>query len=203
MWAPNAREVHVLCDRSQWQGGLRLNSSDSGIWYGFVPHIGRGAPYKYGILAASGEWLVKADPVGFAYEPPPHSASLVWDFSAFEWHDAEWMRRRRERDPLMRPFAIYEVHAASWKRPHDGREYHNYRELAHLLVEYLRETQFTHVELLPISEHPFGGSWGYQCTGYFAPTHRYGTPDDFQYFVDHLHCNGFGVILDWVPAHFP
>jgi 1,4-alpha-glucan branching enzyme len=177
----------------------------TGIWELFIPDLVQGEVYKYEVKSRHDGYLVdKADPYGFAAEVRPRTASIVWDVAHFPWGDQEWMGQRAQRQGLDQPMAIYEVHLGSWKRAveQDGG-FLNYRELAEQLVGHLDHTQFTHVELLPITEHPFDGSWGYQPVGYFAPTARHGTPDDFAYFVDHLHRHGYGVILDWVPAHFP
>lgn len=203
VWAPNAREVSVLLDSNGWTHGAHpLASSDSGVWWGFLPGVKVGDCYKFSIHAADGQLLQKADPYAFYAELPPKSASVVYDLSGYEWADADWLSRREDDNWHEQPLSIYEVHLGSWKRPQDGREYFNFRELAPLLVEYVKEMGYTHVELMPVMEHPFGGSWGYQATGYFATTSRWGTPHDFKYFVDLFHQNGIGVILDWVPAHF-
>ncbi len=204
VWAPNAREVCVICDENGWQhGGFYLNSSDSGVWSGFMPGVSVGSKYKYSLRTPGGAIIEKADPYAFYSEQPPQTASIVYDITRFEWGDQEWMSARREFDWAHSPMTVYEVHLGSWKRPWDGRRYHSYAELAEMLGEYCRELGFTHVELMPITEYPFDGSWGYQATGYFAPTSRFGTPEDFQKFVDSLHQQGLGVIVDWVPAHFP
>lgn len=204
VWAPNAREVSVICDANHWTHGKNpLRSSDSGVWWGFVPEIGPGTTYKYSIRTPAGGLVEKADPYAFYCEVPPKSAAIVYDLSGFPWQDDEWLRRRAVENVYQRPISIYEVHLGSWKRPKDGRIYYNYRELAHQLVEYVLELGYTHIELMPVTEHPFDGSWGYQTTGYFAPTSRFGTPHDFMYFVDYCHQAGLGVIIDWVPAHFP
>jgi 1,4-alpha-glucan branching enzyme len=204
VWAPNAREVSLLCDANGWERGADpLHGSDRGVWTGFVPGMGDGDVYKYGVLGADGRFEQKADPFAFRAEVPPKTASIVADLGGFPWHDAGWMERRRTWDCYREPVSVYEVQLGSWRRPKDGRRYFNYRELARQLVDYLRETGYTHVELLPVTEHPFDGSWGYQTTGYFAPTSRHGTPHDFMDFVDCLHQAGIGVIVDWVPAHFP
>ncbi|MGA7986417.1 MAG: 1,4-alpha-glucan branching protein GlgB, partial [Burkholderiales bacterium] len=171
------------------------------VWQGKLPGVGRGQAYKYRVHSSVGGYVVdKADPFGFFSEHPPATGSRVWTLE-YEWNDAEWMKTRAARNGLDSPMAIYELHPGSWRRE-DGR-FLSYRELAHALAEYMNWMGFTHVELMPITEHPFYGSWGYQTTGYFAPTARYGTPQDFMYFVDHLHQQGLGVILDWVPSHFP
>ena len=204
VWAPNATEVSVVCDRNEWAAGRdTLLPSDAGVWRGFVPGVAPGDAYKYGIRTKTGDSLQKADPFAFHAECPPKSASIVCDLDGFEWQDSDWVQRRSEANWLERPMSIYEVHLASWKRPADGRPYFNYRELAHQLADYVIEMGYTHVQLMPICEFPFDGSWGYQTTGYYAPTSRFGTPHDFMYFVDHLHSAGIGVFIDWVPAHFP
>jgi 1,4-alpha-glucan branching enzyme len=204
VWAPNATEVSVLCDRNHWTPGRDwLWGSDSGVWSGFVPEMLAGEAYKFGVRTRDGHLLEKADPFAFHAETPPKSASVVCDISGYEWQDDAWMTRRREMLWHERPVAVYEVHLGSWKRPRDGRRYFNYRELAHMLVDYVRQAGYTHIQLMPLTEHPFDGSWGYQTTGYFAPTSRYGRPHDFMYFVDYCHRAGVGVLIDWVPAHFP
>ena len=204
VWAPNATEVAVLTDGNGWQHGQDwLNASDSGVWWGFIPGAGEGTRYKYSIRTKSGKLLDKADPFAFAAEVRPNTASIVHSLDQYEWRDSKWIEERAESNWLEKPVSIYEVHLASWKRPWDGREYHTYRELAHLLVEYVLELGYTHIELMPMAEFPYDPSWGYQVTGYFAPTSRFGAPDEFRYFVDYCHMNGIGVIVDWVPAHFP
>ena len=204
VWAPNAREVSVLCDQNYWKHGRnQLNSSDEGIWTGFVPGLTTGATYKYGLVNCWGQYTEKSDPFAFYAELRPKSASIVYDINRYAWQDQAWLKRREMTNWLESPLSIYEVHLGSWKRPHDGRLYYNYRELAHMLVEYVQQMGYTHLQLMPVTEHPFDGSWGYQTTGYFAPTSRFGTPEDFMYFVDHCHRNNIGVLVDWVPAHFP
>jgi 1,4-alpha-glucan branching enzyme len=201
VWAPNAEAVSVVGDFNGWVAGrnpLRPRGT-SGIWEGFVPEIGPGALYKYHIVSRYGWQGFKADPLAFFSEPPPKTASIVWDL-AYSWEDEAWLRKRREKNGREAPIAIYEVHLGSWRRG-PGR-FLTYREIAPLLAAYVKEMGFTHVEFLPVMEHPFYGSWGYQITGYFAPTSRYGTPQDFMYLVDFLHREGIGVILDWVPSHF-
>ena len=204
VWAPNAEAVSVLCDSNSWTPGSNaLYGSDSGVWSGFVAGMKSGDAYKYSIRARTGEMLEKCDPVAFYAEIPPKTASIVFDLDGYEWDDTEWMTRRGQTNWFEQPLAIYEVHLPSWKRPDDGRKYFSYRELAHQLVDYCHEMGYTHLQLLPVTEHPFDGSWGYQTTGYFAPTSRFGDPHEFMYFVDHCHRNGIGVFIDWVPAHFP
>ncbi|MGK5676025.1 1,4-alpha-glucan branching protein GlgB [Micromonospora sp. URMC 106] len=199
VWAPNARGVRVVGDFTGWapdDGWPMRSLGSSGVWEIFVPGVRAGARYKYRILGADGHWRDKADPLAAYAEVPPATASVV-HHSAYEWGDAAWLERRARRQPHQEPMSVYEVHLGSW-RPGLG-----YRELAEELTEYVTGLGFTHVEFLPVMEHPFGGSWGYQVTGYFAPTSRFGDPDDFRYLVDRLHAAGIGVILDWVPAHFP
>ena len=198
VWAPNAIGVRVIGDFNFWNGAAHPMRSlgASGVWELFVPGVTAGARYKFQVLGRDGVWRDKADPLAFFAEVPPANASVVFE-SSYSWGDESWMTARAERDPHTGPMSIYEVHLASW-RPGLG-----YRELAEQLVEYLTDTGFTHVELLPVSEHPYGPSWGYQVSGYFAPTSRLGTPDDFRYLVDRLHQANVGVLIDWVPAHFP
>jgi 1,4-alpha-glucan branching enzyme len=206
VWAPNAQRVSVVGNFNHWDGRRHAmrNRGATGIWELFIPDLSEGEVYKFEIKSRHHGYLVqKSDPYGFASELRPRTASVVWDLSRFQWQDDEWMATRANHQGLDKPFAAYEVHLSSWKRGDLGNGFLNYRELAHDLAAHLEHTQFTHIELLPITEHPFDGSWGYQPVGYFAPTSRYGTPDDFAYFVDYLHRKGFGVILDWVPAHFP
>lgn len=204
VWAPNAREVSVISDGNGWIPGRDwLNSSDTGVWQGVVSGMTQGAQYKYAIRTQDGNILEKTDPFGFYSELRPNTASIVWNLRDFIWHDTDWLKRRAETDWLRAPVSIYEVHPGSWKRPHDGRTFFNYRELAHALADYVSETGYTHIQLMPVTEHPFDGSWGYQTTGYFAATSRFGSPHDFQYLVDHLHQRGIGVLVDWVPGHFP
>jgi 1,4-alpha-glucan branching enzyme len=179
-----------------------MRKRDGGVWEVFVPGIGEGANYKYSIISLSGSEQQKSDPYAFYAEMPPKTASVVWSLGNYAWGDADWMKSRGERDPLHSPVSIYEVHLASWMRG-PGNEWLTYRELAHRLVEYAAQMGYTHLELMPVMEHPFAGSWGYQVTGYYAPTSRFGNPDDFRYFIDQCHQAGLGVILDWVPAHFP
>jgi len=204
VWAPNAERVAVIGEFNGWDpeaNPLAPRPDGCGVWEGQVPGVQAGHAYKYRIVTRAGEALDKADPFAFFSELPPGTASRAWSLE-YEWGDGEWMGERRRRNALDAPLAIYEVHLGSWRRDQAGN-WLGYRELAHQLADYVRDTGFTHVELLPVTEHPFYGSWGYQCTGYFAPTARYGTPQDFKYFVDVLHRAGIGVILDWVPSHFP
>ncbi len=205
VWAPNAEAVSVVGDFNHWRGGrhpLHPRGS-SGLWEGFVPGVGAGALYKFRIKSRGGRSVDKSDPFARRLETPPKTASVVWNLD-YAWHDADWMRERRARNALSAPMSVYEVHLGSWRRvPEDGRRSLTYREIAAPLAEYAQELGFTHVELMPVMEHPFYGSWGYQISGYFAPTARYGTPQDLMALVDTLHQAGVGVILDWVPSHFP
>jgi 1,4-alpha-glucan branching enzyme len=207
VWAPNAQRVSVVGNFNHWDGRRHPmgNRGATGVWELFVPGLCQGEVYKYEVKSRHHGYLVqKSDPYGFAAEMRPKTASIVWDVTRFHWHDDEWIASRVERQALDQPIAVYEVHLGSWKRDASrGNGFLNYRDLADQLVSHLDDTHFTHVELLPITEHPFDGSWGYQPVGYFAPTSRFGTPDDFASFVDTLHQHGYGVILDWVPAHFP
>jgi 1,4-alpha-glucan branching enzyme len=205
VWAPSARAVSVVGEFNFWDGRVHPMRSlgASGVWELFLPGVASGATYKYEILAPDGEIRLKADPVAFATELPPKTASVVWE-SKHRWADADWLARRAESAALAGPMSIYEVHLGSWRlNPLEGNRSLNYNELADELAAYALDMGFTHLELLPVMAHPFAGSWGYQVTGYFAPTPRYGSPDDFRAFVDRLHGHGLGVILDWVPAHFP
>ncbi len=226
VWAPNARNVSILGDFNHWDGRKhQMRKSPSGVWDLFIPELGVGEHYKYEIKNHDGHIYEKSDPYGFQQEVRPKTASIVTDLDAYEWNDADWMEHRRHTEPLTQPISVYEVHLGSWLnassaeparlpngepepvvvvselRP--GARFLTYRELAHRLVPYVKELGFTHIELLPIAEHPFDGSWGYQVTGYYACTSRYGTPQDFMYFIDQCHQNGIGVIVDWVPGHFP
>ncbi len=205
VWAPNAKEVSVLCDANHWQPGegYYLWGSDSGEWSGFVPGLKHGDAYKLGVRSQEGHLHEKADPFAFATEKPPKTASIVYDYSGYQWNDNSWMTKRAETNWHEQPISIYEVHLGSWKRPKDGRKYHTYLELADMLIDYVHEMGYTHLQLMPIAEFPFDGSWGYQATGYYAPTSRYGTPHDFMHFMDRCHQAGVGVLIDWVPAHFP
>ncbi len=207
VWAPNAESVSVVGAFNEWNRAshpLEPRPDGTGIWEGFIAGVGKGALYKYHIVSRVGGYQVeKSDPFGFATEVPPRTASRVWSLD-YEWGDADWMANRRAANALNAPISVYEVHLGSWRRvPEEGNRFLSYRELAPLLAVYARDMGFTHVELAPVTEHPFYGSWGYQTTGYFAPTARYGTPEDFMFFVDCLHRHGIGVILDWVPSHFP
>ncbi len=205
VWAPNAERVSVVGDFNNWDGrrhAMRVRGS-SGIWEVFIPDLTAGLIYKYEIRNRhTGSIQLKADPYGQRHELRPHTGSIIPARSTYQWADAAWMRERSEHDWQHAPMSVYEVHLGSWQRNADG-EFLGYREAAHRLVDYVKHMGFTHIELLPINEHPFDLSWGYQTTGYFAPTSRFGEPDDFRYFVDYCHRNGIGVLLDWVPAHFP
>jgi 1,4-alpha-glucan branching enzyme len=206
VWAPSARYVAVIGDFNGWDAGQHplRPLGESGVWAGFVPGLGPGALYKYHIASRwHGYRVDKADPMGFLHECPPKTASVVWDLD-YTWGDGDWMAKRHTRQSLRSPISIYEVHLGSWMRvPEDHYRSLNYRELAGPLIEHVKRMGFTHVEFLPLTEHPFFASWGYQTTGYFAPTARYGTPQDFMYLIDQLHQNDIGVFLDWVPSHFP
>jgi 1,4-alpha-glucan branching enzyme len=207
VWAPTAREVSVVGSFNDWQAGANpmLPRGSSGIWETFVPGVERGSLYKFRILARDRRFrpMLKADPYALSAEIPPKTASVVWDL-AYDWGDADWMASRGARNALSAPMSVYEVHLGSWRRRADeGWRSLSYREMARELADYAVDMGFTHVELMPVMEHPFFGSWGYQVTSYFAPSSRYGTPQDLMYLIDTLHQRGIGVILDWVPSHFP
>ena len=205
LWAPNAQSIQVVGDFNQWDGRAHPMHKQipSGVWELFVPNVQAGMNYKYRVRSLDGRIIDKADPLAFYSEVPPRTASIVHSLS-YQWNDASWLDERAQNRILQKPISIYEVHLGSWRKCEGTNHgWLNYRELAHQLVEYCQQMGFTHLELLPISEHPFSGSWGYQTTGYFSATSRYGTPEDFMYFVDHCHQNSIGVIIDWVPAHFP
>jgi 1,4-alpha-glucan branching enzyme len=206
VWAPSARQVTVIGDFNGWNPGSHPMHSrgSSGVWECFIPGVGKGTHYKYHVVSQQhGHVIDKTDPFGFRHEKPPRTASEVWDLD-YQWSDQTWMQGRKGRNSLQAPISIYEMHLGSWMRvPEEHGRSLSYREIAPRLADHLHRMNFTHVQLLPIMEHPFYGSWGYQTTGYFAPTSRYGTPQDFMYFVDFLHQRGLGVILDWVPSHFP
>ena len=206
VWAPNARLVSVIGDFNDWNPAANImQPSAAGVWESFIPKIGQGAVYKYHLESNyAGYQVDKADPYGFGVEIRPHTASRVWDLESYRWQDASWMAARSRNNALNAPVSVYEVHLGSWRRrPEEANRWLTYRELAPLLADYVHDMGFTHVEFLPIMEHPFDGSWGYEPTGYFAPSSRFGTPTDFMYLVDCLHQREIGVILDWVPAHFP
>ncbi len=198
VWAPNARAVRVVGDFNSWdgQGHAMRSMGSSGIWEIFVPGLGVGTNYKFELLTASGRWVTKADPMARYAEVPPSTASIVTE-STYEWSDAEWLEKRGNSQPASEPMSVYELHFGSW-RPGLG-----YRDGADQLIDYVTAQGFTHIEFMPLAEHPFGGSWGYQVTGYYSPTSRFGTPDDLRYLIDRLHQAGIGVIMDWVPGHFP
>ena len=197
VWAPHARAVRVIGNFNSWNGvGHSMRSLGGGVWELFIPGLGTGTTYKFELLTASGEWVKRADPMARYTEVPPATASVVGQ-SEYSWQDGEWLRARAARDPHNSPLSVYELHLGSW------RPGLSYRDAADQLIEYITELGFTHVEFLPLAEHPFGGSWGYQVTGYYAPTSRFGHPDDLRYLIDRLHQAGIGVIMDWVPAHFP
>lgn len=204
VWAPNADRVSVVGNFNNWDGRRHpMRKLDySGIYELFIPGKLVGEIYKYEIKAKSGQVFMKSDPYAFSSEVRPANASRIVDIS-YKWKDAAWMEKREDKNTDEQPMAIYEMHLGSWKRPTDGREFYNYRDIASLLADYLLMMNYNYVELMPIMEHPYDPSWGYQVTGYYAPTSRYGSPADFMYFVDYLHSKGIGVILDWVPAHFP
>ena len=207
VWAPNAKKVSVIGDFNGWNRKshqLAVRWDGSGIWEGFIPGIGEGTVYKYHVASQYNNHTVeKSDPLAFYCETPSETASIVRDLK-YKWNDTEWMSGRHARNALNAPLSIYEVHLGSWRRvPEEGNRPLTYREMAHYLAGYVKDMGFTHVEFMPVMEHPFYGSWGYQITGFFAPTSRYGTPQDFMYLIDHLHENGIGVILDWVPSNFP
>jgi len=207
VWAPNARSVSVIGNFNAWHKEANLlqqRPDGSGIWEGFIPDVGKGEAYKYYIVSLHNGYTVeKADPVANYNEQPPKTASVVWEHR-YPWNDAKWMKKRGKYNSLDSPFSVYEVHLESWKRKPEemGRSLY-YHELAEELAAYVKEMGYTHIELMPVTEYPFSGSWGYQVTGFFAPTSRFGNPDEFMYFVDYLHQHDIGIIIDWVPSHFP
>lgn len=206
VWAPNAKSISLVGSFNDWDGRKHpmQKRTPSGIWELFVPEIGVGHQYKFRLTEADGKQSDKCDPCGFYAEVPPRTANIVVDLNSHQWQDSDWMAARADSNQLEKPISVYEVHLGSWRHKqgnHNG--WLNYRDLAHQLVEYCTQLGFTHIELMPVSEHPFTGSWGYQTVGYFAATSRYGTPEDLMYLVDHCHQNNIGVIIDWVPAHFP
>ena len=205
VWAPNAARVSVVGDFNHWDGRVyqMQRLSVSGIYELFIPQIPVGSLYKYELKLKDGLTYLKADPYANQAELRPATASVVADLTQYVWKDQTWMKERKKIQTEDAPMFVYEMHLASWKKPEDGREFYNYRELAPMIVAYVKEMGYTHVELMPVMEHPFDASWGYQVTGYYAPTSRYGTPEDFAYFVNYLHKHKIGIILDWVPAHFP
>jgi 1,4-alpha-glucan branching enzyme len=204
VWAPNAQRVSVIGGFNRWDARVHpMRAHPSGVWELFIPGLAQGVHYKFDVRSRASDYRAeKADPYGFFSEQRPKTASIVWDLDRYAWGDADWMARRADGDPLLEPMAIYEVHLGSWRRK-NGSEWLTYRELADQLVQYVADMGYTHIELMPVMEHPYDRSWGYQVTGYFAATSRFGTPDDFMYFVDQCHQHSIGVILDWVPAHFP
>lgn len=206
VWAPTAKSVSVVGDFNYWLEGdhkLNVRWDESGIWEGFIPGVDKGTKYKYKIHSHNNDIKTeKADPFARYCEHPPNTASMVWD-AAYQWKDKKWMGYRKEKNGLDRPYSVYEVHLGSWKRKNGGGQFMSYVELAEDLVKYVKEMNFTHVEFMPVMEYPYDPSWGYQLTGYFAPTSRFGKPEDFKLLVDKLHQNDIGVILDWVPSHFP
>jgi 1,4-alpha-glucan branching enzyme len=204
VWAPNANRVSVVGDFNQWDGRCHPMRSrgGSGVWEIFIPDISAGALYKFEVRTAHGDISLRTDPYGNYFQIRPETASIVIPNSDYVWNDHPWLNKRKNTDWQQQPMSVYEVHLGSWQRDENG-EFLNYRQLAQRLCDHVKNTGFTHIELLPVTEHPLDGSWGYQTTGYFAPTSRFGTPDDFRYFVDLLHQNDIGVLLDWVPAHFP
>lgn len=205
VWAPNASRVGVIGWFNRWDGRHHPMQSRgaSGLWELFIPALKPGDLYKYEIKGPDGFLAQKSDPYAFAAELRPRTASMVWDMDAYEWQDKAWMDQRRQLNPLDRPVNVYEVHLGSWRRTGEDNRWLTYREMAEELIPYVKDLGFTHIEMLPISEHPFDGSWGYQTIGYYAPTSRFGSPDDLKYFIDCCHQEGIGVIVDWVPAHFP
>ena len=206
VWAPSAKMVSVIGDFNFWLEGehqLNVRWDGSGIWEGFIPDIGKGTTYKYKIQSANNNVTTeKADPFARRCEHPPKTASEVWE-DDYDWQDKKWMKNRKKKNALDAPFSVYEVHLGSWKKQIEENRFLSYRELADELVDYVKEMNFTHVEFMPIMEYPYDPSWGYQLTGYFAPTSRFGYPDEFKYLVDKFHEKGVGVLLDWVPSHFP
>jgi 1,4-alpha-glucan branching enzyme len=207
VWAPNAKSVSVIGNFNGWKKEaniLKHRDDGSGIWEGFIPGVGKGEAYKYFIVSLHNGYTVeKADPVANYNEPPPKTASVVWEHR-YPWNDAKWMKKREKVNSLDSPFSVYEVHLESWRRkPEEKNRSLFYPELAEELAAYVKEMGYTHIELMPVTEYPFSGSWGYQVTGFFSPTSRFGNPDEFMYFVDYLHQNDIGIIMDWVPSHFP
>ena len=210
VWAPCAERVSVVGDFNNWDGRRHMMNKidDTGVFELFVPGISLGELYKYEIKQYGEKVVLKADPYAFAAQKRPDNASITADIAHFRWTDEKWIKEREKRDINSTPMSIYEVHLGSWKKPEiegveEKESFYNYREIAPLLADYVTEMHYTHIEVMPVMEHPFDGSWGYQVTGYYAPTARYGTPEDFAYFMDYMHSRGIGVILDWVPAHFP
>ena len=207
VWAPSAKSVSVIGDFNFWLEGehqLNVRWDASGIWEGFIPNVGKGSIYKYKIHSHNGDIKTeKADPYARRCEHPPKTGSIVWDENNYKWKDSKWMKSRKKNNAIDAPFSVYEVHLGSWKKHVEEGRFLSYRELADELVSYVKAVGFTHVELMPVMEYPFDPSWGYQLTGYFAPTSRFGYPEEFKYLIDQLHQNEIGIILDWVPSHFP
>ncbi|NMA66655.1 MAG: 1,4-alpha-glucan branching enzyme, partial [Clostridiaceae bacterium] len=210
VWAPMAKRVSVVGSFNQWDGRVHpmRKLTNSGIWELFIPGLTEGDLYKFEIKTSKDEIYIKSDPYAFYAEKPPKTASVIYDIEKYVWSDQEWMKERKKNDTFKSPVNIYEVHLGSWKQEPDqesvsGFAPYSYRKLAETLVPYVKEMGYTHIELLPVMEHPFDGSWGYQVTGYYAVTSRFGTPEDFKFFIDTCHNHDIGVILDWVPAHFP
>jgi 1,4-alpha-glucan branching enzyme len=207
VWAPNATKVSVIGNFNHWNAGehpLNPRWDKSGIWEGFIPGMKKGELYKYHITGYEGRVTIKGDPLANFWEKRPQTSTITWEFD-YQWNDEEWMQNRKKQNALDAPWSVYEVHLTSWMRPdpNNEEEYNTYEYLTERLVAYVKEMGFTHVELMPVMEHPFDGSWGYQCTGYFAPTSRFGQPEGLMHMIDQFHQNGIGVILDWVPSHFP
>jgi 1,4-alpha-glucan branching enzyme len=207
VWAPNAKSVSVVGDFNNWDSNVNVMTrlGLSGVFETFIPKLKEGTIYKYEITTGNNEKVLKADPYAFYAEFRPNTASRVFDIDKYKWKDKKWLEKREKIEYRNKPVLIYELHLGSWKKRinEDDNGFYTYKEYADMLVEYLKEMNYTHIELLPISEHPFDGSWGYQVTGYYAVTSRYGNPDEFKYLVDKLHQNNIGIILDWVPGHFP
>lgn len=207
VWAPSAKAVSVIGDFNYWIEGehsLNVRWDGSGIWEGFIPNVGKGSTYKYKIQSHHGDIKTeKADPYARRCEHPPNTASIVWDENNYKWKDTKWMKNRKKNNAIDVPFSVYEVHLGSWKKHVEENRFLSYHELADELVNYVKEMNFTHVELMPVMEYPYDPSWGYQLTGYFAPTSRFGYPEEFKYLIDQLHQNNIGILLDWVPSHFP
>ncbi len=205
VWAPNARGISLVGDFNNWDGTANPMHKliPSGVWELFVPGLAPGEKYKFKVNDANGNIVEKTDPYGFSSEIPPRTASVVTDLTQYQWRDQDWIKQRQTEDQLSKPISVYELHPGSWQKDENGNSWLNYRDLAQRVVQYCQDFGFTHIELMPITEHPFTGSWGYQTVGYFAPTSRYGNPEDLMFLVDLCHQNGIGVIVDWVPAHFP
>jgi 1,4-alpha-glucan branching enzyme len=204
VWAPNAQRISVVGDFNGWDGRVHTMRSlgSSGVWELFIPGVGEGAHYKYEVRDRNNRIRLKTDPYGFFFEVPPKNASIVWSNRKFKWTDDAWLAKRRKGNPLQSPVSTYEMHIGSWRKKTKAESF-GYRELAAPLIAYLKQMGFTHVEFMPLAEHAYYPSWGYQITGFYAPTSRYGSPEDLQYLVNELHNAGIGVIVDWVPAHFP